>query len=112
MPFVNIIGMIGINRNFYTASVFLTAEKENDYVMVFSNFKDLYDFWRLLYPLTFVTDTCEAEIKALKKIFPVVNYIFCIFYINNNILVKLKSKIKMEYNRENGLNSDNEENST
>ncbi len=54
----------------------------------------------------------EAEIKVLKKIFSEVNYIFCISHINNNILVKLKPKIKVEYNRENGLNNNNEENST
>ena len=63
----------------------------------------------MLYPLTFVTNTCKAEIKILKKIFPEINYILYIFHINNNILVKLKPKIKTEYNRENGLNSDNEE---
>jgi len=112
MPLVNIIKMIKINRNFYAASVFFTGEKENDYNMIFLNLKDLYDFWKLLYPLIFVTDACEAEIKVLKKIFPEVNHIFCIFHINNNILVKLKFKIKAEYNRENGLNSDNKENST
>jgi len=80
MPLVNIIGMTGMNRNFYAASVFLAGEKENDYDMVFSGLKDLYDFWKLLYPLTFVTDACEAEIKALKKIFLKANHIFCIFH--------------------------------
>ena len=55
----------------------------------------------------FITDSYKAEIKTLKKIFPEINHILCIFYINNNILVKLKSKIKTEYNRENGLINDN-----
>ncbi len=68
MPFVNIIGMIGINRNFYTASVFLTGEKENNYDIIFLDFKDLYDFWKLLYPLIFVTDVCEAEIIIILQI--------------------------------------------
>jgi len=112
MPLVNIIKITGMNRNFYTTSVFLAGEKENDYDMIFSDLKDLYDFWKLLYPLIFVTDACEAEIKALKKIFPEANHILCIFHINNNILVKLKPKIKTKYNRENDLNNDNEENST
>ncbi len=70
MPLVNIIKMIGMNRNFYTTSVFLAGEKKNDYDMVFLDLKDLYDFWKLLYPLIFVTDAYEAEIKILKKIFP------------------------------------------
>src|SRR6266536_3138291 len=110
MPLVNIIKMIRINRNFYTTSVFLAGEKENNYNIIFSDLKDLYDFWKLLYPLIFVTDTCEAEIKALKKIFSEVNYILYIFHINNNILIKLKSKIKAEYNRENGLINNNDNN--
>ena len=65
MLLVNIIKMTGMNRNFYTASVFLAGEKENNYNIIFSDFKDLYDFWKLLYPLIFVTDTYEAEIKVL-----------------------------------------------
>ena len=83
--------------------------------MVFSDIQMLYDFFKILYPLIFVTDSYETEIKILRKIFSKVNYILCIFYINNNILVKLKFKIKAEYNRENGLDSDDdsvEENST
>ncbi len=112
MPLVNIIRITRINRNFYTTNIFLAGEKKNDYDMVFSNLKDLYDFWKLPYPLTFVTNTYETEIKTLKKIFPKTNHILCIFHINNNILVKLKPKIKAEYNRENGLNNDNEKNST
>ena len=112
MPLVNIIEMTEINGNFYTASVFLTGEKKNNYNIIFLNFKDLYDFWKLLYSLIFVTDIYKAEVKTLEKKFLKANYILCIFHINNNILVKLKSKIKVEYNRENGLNNDNEKNST
>ncbi len=99
-----------MNRNFYAASVFLAGEKEEDYDMVFSDFKMLYDFWKLLYPVIFITDSCKAEIKVLKKIFSEANHILYIFYINNNILVKLKSKIKIEYNRENDFISDDDNN--
>ena len=112
IPLVNIIGMTKINRNFYTTSVFLASEKENNYDIIFLSFKDLYDFWKLLYSLTFVTDVYKAEIKALKKIFLKINYILYVFHINNNIFMKLKFKIRVKYNGENGLNSDNEKNST
>ena len=115
ISFINIIRMTGMNQNFYAASVFIAGEKEKDYNMVFLNIQILYDFFKILYPSIFVTDSCEAEIKTLKKIFFKANYILCIFHINNNILVKLKPKIKAEYNRENGLDNDNnsvEENST
>ena len=102
--------MTGMNRNFYAASVFLAGEKEEDYDIIFSDFKILYDFWKLLYSVTFITDSCETEIKVLKKIFSEVNHILYIFHINNNILVKLKPKIKIKYNRENDLTSDNNNN--
>ncbi len=91
-------------------SVFLTGEKEENYDIIFSNLKILYDFWKLLYPVTFITDSYKTEIKALKKIFPEANHILYIFYINNNILVKLKPKIKIKYNRENGLTNNNNNN--
>ncbi len=102
--------MTGMNRNFYAANIFLTDEKKKNYDRVFSGSKILYDFQKLLYPVTFITDSYKVEIKALKKIFSEANYILYIFYINNNILVKLKFKIKIEYNRENGLASDNNNN--
>ncbi len=44
MPLINIIGMTSMNRNFYTASIFLAGEKEKDYDIIFSNLKILYDF--------------------------------------------------------------------
>ena len=58
------------------------------------------------YPETVVTDTNNAEIKVLKRIFPNTNHILCIFHVNNNILAKRKPKIKAEFNRENRYNSD------
>jgi len=102
--------MTGMNRNFYTANVFLAGEKEEDYDIIFLGLKMLYDFWKLLYPVTFITDSYKAEIKALRKIFSEANHILYIFYINNNILVKLKPKIKIKYNRENGLANDDDNN--
>jgi len=41
---VNIIRMTSINRNFYTANVFLAGEKKEDYDIIFSDLKILYDF--------------------------------------------------------------------
>src|SRR6266498_4656283 len=105
MVFVNIVGMTGITRIFFVGSVFVFGEKHKDYLAVFSGIKKLYDEYDLLYPETVVTDTDSAEIKFLKHIFPNTNHIFCIFHVNNNILAKIKSKIKTEFNRENGYNN-------
>ena len=44
IPLINIIKMTGINRNFYTANIFLADEKKEDYDIIFSSLKILYDF--------------------------------------------------------------------
>ena len=106
IPLINIIKITGMNQNFYATSVFIAGEKEEDYNIIFSNIQILYDFFKIPYPSIFVTDSSETEIKALKKIFSKTNHILCIFHINNNILMKLKPKIKAEYNRENDLDND------
>src|SRR6266498_852989 len=44
MLLINIIKITGINQNFYTINIFLTSEKEEDYDIIFSDLKILYDF--------------------------------------------------------------------
>ncbi len=44
IPLINIIKMTSMNRNFYTANIFLTGEKKKDYDIIFSGLKILYDF--------------------------------------------------------------------
>ena len=44
IPLINIIKITGMNRNFYTTSIFLTGEMEEDYDIIFSDLKILYDF--------------------------------------------------------------------
>ncbi len=110
IPLINIIKITNINRNFYTTNIFLNNEKEKNYDIIFSNLKILYDFQKLPYSVTFITDFYKIKIKTLKKIFPKVNHILYNFHINNNILMKLKSKIKIEYNHENGFTNNNNNN--
>ncbi len=102
MFFVNIIGMTGTNRNFFTKNIFIPGERYEDYILIFFIIRKLYDIYELRYLLIFVTDTYPAEITAMERVFPGVNYIFCIWHINYNILAKLKSLIKTQFNRESG----------
>ena len=57
------------------------------------------------YPETIVININSAEIKTLKDFFLNTNYIFYIFHVNNNILAKIKPKIKVEFNRKNKYNN-------
>src|SRR6266498_947102 len=111
MSLVNVIGMTGTNRNFFVGSMFISGERYEDYILVFFTIRKLYDVYELRYLLIFVTDACPAEIAAIERVFSGVNYIFCIWHINCNILAKLKSLIKTQFNRENGKDINNEANS-
>ncbi len=103
--------MTGTNRNFFAGSIFIPNEKYEDYILVFFTIRKLYDVYELRYSLIFVINTCPVEIAAIERVFPGVNYILCIWHINCNILVKLKSLIKTQFNRENGKDINNKINS-
>ena len=107
MPLVNIIGMTGQNRSFFTGSIFIPGEKEKDYKLVFYTIRKMYDNYGIPYPSTFITDACSAEIAAMKYIFFNINHILCIWHINCNILAKLKFLIKARFDRENGNDIEN-----
>ncbi len=109
MSFVNIVRMTGMNRSFFSGSMFIPGEKEKDYKLAFFAIRKLYDVYELPYLKTFVTDTYIAETAAMEYIFFRVNHILCIWHINCNILIKLKPIIKEQFNS--GDDDDNEDNS-
>ncbi len=108
MPFINIIRMTGTNRNFFTESIFIPGERYEDYILVFFIIRKLYDVYKLRYLLIFVINIYPAEIAVIERVFPGINYILYIWHINCNILAKLKSLIKTQFNRENSKNIDDE----
>ena len=108
MSFINIIKMTGTNRNFFTESIFISDERYEDYILIFFAIRKLYDVYELRYLSIFVTNTYPAEIAVIERVFFNINYILCIWHINCNILAKLKSLIKTQFNRENGKDVDDE----
>ena len=68
---VNVIGMTGTNRNFFTKSIFIPGERYEDYILVFFIIRKLYDVYNLRYLLIFIIDTYPAEIAAIKRVFSV-----------------------------------------
>ena len=107
MPFVNIIRMTGTNRNFFIENIFISGERYENYILIFFTIRKLYDVYKLRYSLIIVTNIYPAEIAAIKRVFPNMNYILCIWHINCNILAKLKSLIKTQFNRENSKDVNN-----
>ena len=108
IPLVNVIRMTGTNRNFFAKNMFILGERYENYILIFFIIKKLYNVYKLRYPLTFVTNTYPAEIAAIERVFPGVNHILYIWHINCNILAKLKSLIKTQFNRENSKDVNNE----
>ncbi len=100
--------MTGTNRNFFVGSIFILDKRYEDYILIFFTIRKLYNVYKLRYPSTFVTNTYPAEIAAIKRVFPNINHILCIWHINCNILAKLKSLIKTQFNRENSKDVDDE----
>ncbi len=78
MFFVNVIEMTGTNRNFFTKNIFISDERYEDYILIFFTIRKLYDVYELRYPLIFFTNTYPAEIAAIERVFPNINYILCI----------------------------------
>ncbi len=109
MSFINIIRMTGMNRSFFGGSIFISGEKEKNYKLVFFAIRKLYNVYELFYPKIFVTNACAAEIAVIEYVFFGVNHILCIWYINCNILVKLKPIIKEQFNS--GDDDNDEDNS-
>jgi hypothetical protein len=97
MPLVNIVGITSFNRSFYAASVFMASETEDDFIFMFEAFKRMYDEKSLLYPKSFVSDGDPAQIKAMQQVFPGVNYILCIWYINGNIYARILPLFRAEF---------------
>ncbi len=111
MPLINVIRMTDTNRNFFTRSMFIPDERYEDYILIFFTIRKLYNVYKLRYPSIFVINIYPAEIAAIKRVFPNINHILCIWHINCNILAKLKWLIKTQFNRENSKNINNEANS-
>src|SRR6266498_4627264 len=107
MPLINIIGMTGQNRLFFTKNMFIPGEKEKDYKLVFYTIRKMYDNYGIPYLLIFIIDVYPAEIAAMKCIFFNIKHILCIWYINCNILAKLKPLIKAQFDRENSNDVEN-----
>src|SRR6266536_3439042 len=108
MSLINVIGITGTNRNFFTRNIFIPGERYENYILIFFTIRELYDVYKLRYPSIFIIDACPAEIAAMERVFFGVNHILCIWHINCNILAKLKSLIKTQFNRENGKDINNE----
>jgi hypothetical protein len=102
-----IFDQIALHKIFYVAFCFMTKEKQNDYVWVMKQLKDLcivillkivnerkalYHQLNLSYSTVFVTNMKRDLINDCRLIFSSINHSLCIWHINNNVLINCKKR--------------------
>jgi hypothetical protein len=92
MPLFNICGVQPFKRSFSVASVFLNAEKEDQYRWALSALQEFLAEGDAPPPRVIVTDREHALINALKhhETFTLVPRLLCRWHVNMNVLAKTK----------------------
>jgi hypothetical protein len=79
-----------INTIFYVAFAFMSQEKLVNYTWVLLQLKNLYVKLSLSFPVVMATDCEKALANAIRLEFPQTSHVFCIWHINNNVLINCK----------------------
>lgn len=92
MSLVIITKQIAINIIFYVAFVFLAQKNEDSYEWILKQLKKFYQFIEIFFPSVIITD-CEAESISIMQIkYWEIDYLFCVWHINNNVLIQCRKK--------------------
>ncbi len=85
-----IIDQTAINIIFYVAFVFMCQKKMTNYIWVLLQLKNLYVKLSLLFSMIMTIDCEKALTNAIKLKFSQTSHVFCIWHINNNVLINCK----------------------
>jgi hypothetical protein len=87
-----IFEQIALHRNFYVTFCFMIRKKFDNYFWVLNQLKLLYKQLKLLNLIVFVTNMKKTLMNARYLIFSQFNHLFCIWHINNNVLINCKKE--------------------
>jgi hypothetical protein len=90
MSFFVITDQTTINIIFYVAFVFMYQKKLKNYIWVLLQLKNLYVKLSLSFSVIMTTDCEKALTNAIRLKFSQINHVFCIWHINNNVLINCK----------------------
>jgi transposase-like protein len=90
MPLLNICAITGNNMVIQVGLVFLSSEKEADYIWATTYLRELMAENTIKEPYAIVTDRELALIRALKAQFPNSQHLLCRWHVNMNVLAKTR----------------------
>jgi hypothetical protein len=86
MPLLDILGSTSLNRTFFTAFVFLSGEKEGDYLYALKMLQEVMNIRGITFPEVIVTDKEQALMGAISLVFPQSYNLLYGWHINKNVL--------------------------
>ncbi len=91
-----IIDQTAINIIFYVAFVFMSQKKLMNYIWILLQLKNLYVKLSLSFSVIMTTDCEKALTNAIRLKFSQTSHVFCIWHINNNVLINCKKAFNSE----------------
>jgi hypothetical protein len=85
MPLLEFVGVEATGKSFCIAFTLLPGEREEDYQAAIQQFRDIIKEAEVPFPGVFITDKSEAEINAVKQIFPNAAHILCLWHANQSV---------------------------
>jgi hypothetical protein len=85
-----IVGTSALNTSFIVGQAFLSSESTEAYEFVVDWLRQIYRANGLDDPTSITTDKSDALISALKRFFPTVPRLLCLWHVNKNVEAKAK----------------------
>ena len=90
MPLCIITKVTPLNITYYVAFAFLSVETVDDYHLVLSAVKKLYEFLDIPDPKVIVTDADPSIIRAILEEFPLASHLLCLWHMNKSVMANCK----------------------
>ena len=86
MPLLDILGSTSLNHTFFAAFIFLSSEKEEDYLNALKILQEVMSVREITFPDVIVTDKDQGLMNAIGYVFPKSYNLLCSWHINKDVL--------------------------
>jgi MULE transposase domain len=100
IPLLDILGSTGLNYTFFAAFIFLSSEKEENYLYALKILQEVMNVQKIAFPNVIVIDKDKGLMNAICHVFPQSYNLLCSWHINKNVLA---------YSRELKIHKDSKE---
>ena len=98
IPLLEFIGVKATGKSFCIIFTLLPGEREEDYQAAIQQFRDIIKEAEVPFLGVFITDKSEAEINAIKQIFPNATHILCLQHANQLVQGECQQYFVSDYN--------------